>query len=136
MELVVLAGVSDVGGGVDVAQPAHEGVGDGAGGDFQVEFALKVVEGLGDEQFDLFAVAGALGEGLAESFEELVFIEGFLGAVAFEDDEVVAEDLFERAETVFAGVALASSSDVGAASGAAGVHDLGVVGGASGAAHC
>jgi hypothetical protein len=84
-ELPVLAGVTDVGGGVDAAQAVHDDFRNGTGWYFQVELVLEMVEGFIDEDLNLLAIAGSLGEGLAEPCEQLCLVKQFLGAIALDD---------------------------------------------------
>jgi len=126
-EFSVFAGVADVGDPVDGAEAGHDGVGDGTGGDFVVEFAFEVVHGFLDEDANLFAVVGAFAEGFAEAEDEFGGVEGFEGAVAFVDVCVFGQELFKCAEAVTAGGAFAASADVGSGGGCPGVDDPGFV---------
>ncbi len=87
-----------------------------------------MIDGFINHDFYLLAVAGALGEGLAESGEQLCLLKWFLGAIALDDKKVIAEYLLECAEAMVTVDALASSSDTGTASTATGVDNLGVGG--------
>ena len=128
-EFVVLAGETDVGNFVDVAQPGHDAFADDLAGDFAIKLAMQFLfEFVDDFLFDVFGDF-AFAAGGENALGNFLALEGNAAAITLHDDEARGFfDTFIRRETSRTAQALAPATDHLAAIAAAAVDDFVVVG--------
>lgn len=123
-ELAVDGDVADVGDRVDLVEFVHDLGTDDVGGDFGEVVAVEFGEDFFDGAVEAVHGDGAFFAGLDEAAHEFFAMDGLACAVAFDDAEFGAFDLFVGGVAVGAAEALAAAADGGAVLRHSGVEDL------------
>src|SRR5581483_3890905 len=110
-EFLVHAGEADIGNLVDLAQPGHDGVADGAARNFRLVPGLKFVEDVVDRHGQLLQIDRALVAGGADGMEQLFAVEFLAAAVALNYSQTLAHQRLGGGETVSALQALAAPAN-------------------------
>lgn len=76
-ELLVFAGITDVGNPVDFPQMGHDGLCDGEGRDDVVEFFLEILLGILDSDEDFLGIVRAFVKSMGQAFQELAPVKRF-----------------------------------------------------------